>query len=177
MVRSTIPMVLCGLLAACADDVALPFAPLPAFDVPQVEKDIAGRCYGRDVTPARIETVTEQVMVQPPEVSSDGTVTAPTAFRTVTRQEITKERREILFETICPENLTPEFVASLQRALKARGHYRGPINGVLDTRTSLAIKAFQRIDSHDSPLLDIETARRLGLIALSPEQMDTASGQ
>lgn len=177
MRKTTSAMAFCGLLAACANGATLPFAPLPVFDAPQVEKDASGRCFGRDVTPAVIETVTEQVLVRPPEMAADGSVTTPASFRTVTRQEITQERREVLFETICPEDLTPEFVASLQRALQARGHYRGPISGVMDASTALAIKAFQRIDSHDSPLLDIETARRLGLIALTPEQLGTVAAQ
>lgn len=177
MQRLTLTMALCGLLAACAGDGRLPFAPLPAFNVPHVEKDASGRCFGRDVTPAVIETVTEQVMVQPPEVTADGSVTTPGSFRTVTRQEITHERREVLFETLCPEALTPDFVGSLQRALKARGHYRGPINGVMDVHTALAIKSFQRIAGHDSPLLDIATARSLGLIALTAEQLGTVPAQ
>ncbi len=145
----------------------------PAFvGAPQIERDSDGACYGRDVTPAVIETVTEQVLVQPAMVTSDGTVTSPAAFRTVTRQEIVRERREVLFETLCPEALTPEFVKSLQRALKARGYHRGPVNGTMDAWTIAGIQSFQRLSGHDSPLLDIQTARALGLVELTPEALN-----
>lgn len=157
-------------LDGCGGSV-VPFSNPPAFEAPQVEVDAAGRCYGRDVSPAVIETVTEQVLVTPPEVDATGAVTRPATFRTVTRQEIKRERQEVAFETICPPALTVEFVSSLQRALKARGYYHGPIDGVMDARTGAAIRAFQRIDGHDSPLLDIRTARALGLTVLSPEEL------
>ncbi len=157
-------------LMGCAHG-GVPFSNPPAFETPQVEFDDQGRCYGRDVTPAVIETVTEQIMVQPASVATDGTVLEPAAFRTVTHQQIMRERREVAFETLCPPQLTVDFVQSLQRALKARGYYRGPIDGVMDARTGAAIRSFQRIEGHDSPLLDIRTARALGLTVLDPAQL------
>jgi hypothetical protein len=176
MIRSTLPLALAGLaLSACGDRAALTFDNPPAFAAPLVERDADGGCYGRDVTPAQIQTVTEQVMVQPASVTSDGTILSPAAFRTVTRQQITRERREVLFETICPEDLTPEFIGSLQRALKARDHYSGPISGVFDGRTARAVQSFQRLEGHDSLLLDIRTARQLGLVALAAEDLAAES--
>lgn len=155
-------------------DAASPLLQLPTLATPQIEHDAEGRCYVRDVTPAIIETVTEHVLVQPAQVASDGTVLSPAVFRTVTRQEIVRERREILFETVCPELMTPEFIASLQRALKTRGYYPGPITAMMDLRTAHALQTFQRQNGHDSPVLDIRTARDLGLVALSAEELGTA---
>lgn len=158
------------LLEACtATDV--PLLPLPSFDSQEIEYDADGHCYGRDITPAIIETVTEQVMVQAPIISTGGEVLSPAVFRTVTRQQIVRERSEVLFETICPPDLTPEFVASLQRALKIRGFYPGPISARMDLTTLLAIQRFQRQNGHDSTLLDIRTARELGLVAISQEAL------
>lgn len=142
--------------------------------VTPITTDGEGRCFASETTPAVVETVTEQIIVQPAMIDSDGTVRSPAAFRTVTRQRILRERREVQFETLCHAALTSEFVGSLQRALGARGFYRGDINGVLDARTGRAIQVFQRQNgSHDLPVLDIETARTLGLVALSSTVLDS----
>lgn len=155
-------------LAGC-DPLDAPYSNPPAFATAAVEVDSDGRCYGRDVTPAVIETITEQVLVQPAQVSSDGTVLSPAAFRTVTRQVIVRERREVAFETVCPQVYTMEFVQTLQRSLKARGYYNGPVDGILNDRTAEAVRRFQRTIGHDSGLLALETARQLGLVALDRE--------
>lgn len=126
-----------------------------------------GTCFARTTTPALIETVTEQIVVQPAVVRSDGSVETPAAFRTVTRQRILRERREVEFETPCASVLTPELIASVQRALIARGYYRGAISGELDTRTSAAIERFQTDqDDVHTKVLTLRTARTLGLVAL-----------
>ncbi|MBY6202501.1 peptidoglycan-binding protein [Maritalea mobilis] len=126
-------------------------------------------CYGREVTPAVIETVTEQVMLQPPQISTDGAVREPAIFMTETQQRIVQERRELWFETPCQAERDPEFIASLQRALEARGHYHGPINGEMDTRTRRAIRAYQRPQGLDSPILSLAAARQLGIAIWDPE--------
>lgn len=122
-------------------------------------------CHGQDVTPAVIETVTEQVMLQPAQIGSDGTVLYPAVYKTETRQAIVQERRELWFETPCGAELTPEFVASLQRALKVRGVYRGAITGEMNARTRRAIRAFQKPQGLDSAILSTAAARQLGLVA------------
>ncbi|MDJ0628689.1 MAG: peptidoglycan-binding domain-containing protein [Rhodobacter sp.] len=121
-------------------------------------------CHARDVTPAEIETVTEQVMLQPASLSTDGKVLYPAVYKTETRQAIVRQRREQRFETPCPDVLTPDFIASLQRALKARGHYRGPINGEMTARTRRAVQAFQKPQGLNSGILSIAAARQLGLV-------------
>ncbi|KPA21357.1 hypothetical protein shim_20590 [Shimia sp. SK013] len=129
-----------------------------------------GSCWGRDVTPAVLETVTEQIMVQPPEVLADGTVTSPGIFRTEQQQRIVKERRETWFETPCPHIWTEEFTASVQRALKVRGLFFGPVTGIHDARTRAAIRRYQKAGGLDSVILSLESARRLGLVAVEREE-------
>lgn len=130
-----------------------------------------GTCYARTVSPALIETVTEQVII-PEVLNEDGSVVSPASFRTDTRQEILRERREIEFETPCDNILTPPFVASVQRALIARGYYRGPVSGEIDHRTSDAIRRFQ-VDQDDvhTATLTLKTARNLGLIAVPRDSL------
>jgi hypothetical protein len=126
-------------------------------------------CYGRQATPAVIETVTEQVMLQPPQIAADGTVLEPAVFVTETQQRIVEERRETWFETPCAAETDPEFIAALQRALAARDLYRGPISGVMDRRTQRAVRAYQAPQGLDSPILSLAAARQLGLALWAPD--------
>ena len=126
-----------------------------------------GTCWGKDVTPAIIETVTEQLQVEPPQIGPDGAVLAPGVYRTETRQEIVREREEAWFETPCPEAMTPEFIESLQRALAARGLYRGPVTGEMDRRTRRGVRGFQREMGFDSDVLTLAAARQMGLAAVT----------
>ncbi len=126
-----------------------------------------GTCWGQDETPAVVETVTEQIILQPPEVLADGTVQRPAVYKTETRQQIVKPRKATWFESPCEADLTPEFTASLQRALAARGHYRGPVTGRMDARTRTAIRAFQRPQGLDSGVISLAAARQMGLIAVT----------
>ncbi len=124
-----------------------------------------GSCWGRTISPAVIETVTEQVQVQPARISPTGEIQSLPVFRTDTRQRIITPRQDNWFETPCADTLTPEFVATLQRALAARGLYGGAIAGVLDDATRAALRRYQ-IDEGgpDSPVLALATARALGLV-------------
>jgi hypothetical protein len=70
---------------------------------------------------------------------------------------------ETAFRVPCPETVNSVFVASLQRALQARNYYAGPITGQPDSATRDAVRAFQRANGFDSPILTLETAQRLGL--------------
>ena len=125
-----------------------------------------GTCWGKHTSPALIETVTEQIMLQPAEVRTDGTVEAPAIYKTETHQRIVRERKDTWFETPCPEAQTVEFVSSVQRALSVRGLYRGPITGQMDSPTRAAIRKFQKPQGLDSGILSTAAARKLGLIAM-----------
>ncbi|WP_299851532.1 peptidoglycan-binding domain-containing protein [uncultured Roseovarius sp.] len=159
-----------GLTAACENA-------LPTAEPDQVQTRATappgaapGSCWGKNVSPAVVETVTEQILVQPAEIMVDGSVTRPAVYKTETRQAIVQERVETWFETPCAAALTPEFVATLQRALKARGFYRGQISGRMDTRTRAAVRQYQAPQGLDSGILSLAAARKLGLIAVKREQ-------
>ncbi|MDC0738205.1 peptidoglycan-binding domain-containing protein [Cognatishimia sp. SS12] len=126
-----------------------------------------GSCWGKSVSPAVIETVTEQIIVQPAEVLADGTVLSPAIYKTETLQRIVRERRDTWFETPCPPVFDEEFIASLQRALKARGYYRGSVTGRMDARTRAAIRRYQAPQGLDTGILTLEAARQLGLVAVA----------
>ncbi len=125
-----------------------------------------GTCWGKLVTPAVIETVTDQVLVQPSEAQVESAGAAPGIYRTETHQAIVQERKVTWFETPCPADLTPDFVSSLQRALAARNLYHGAVSGDMDARTRAAIRKLQKPDGLDSGILSIASARKLGLVAV-----------
>lgn len=128
-----------------------------------------GSCWGKSVRPAVIETVTEQILLQPAEIHANGKVVSPGIYKTETRQQIVQERKETWFETPCAADLTPDFIASVQRALKARGLYRGPITSVMDARTRAAVRAYQKSQGLDSGILSLAAARQMGLVAVESE--------
>lgn len=158
-----------GLLAACA--VKGPLSPPAEPGVLQATREgpagaTPGTCWGRTVTPAIFETVTEQVQVAPAQLNPDGSQAKPPVYQSDVRHEMVQARADNWFETPCPEQLTKEFVSSLQRALAARDLYRGGITGQMDDATRSAVRAYQRDPGPDSGVLSLETARGLGLIAV-----------
>lgn len=171
---------LCAALfvAACAQ-TGQPEAPSRAdlsLEVLRPKKDARpvaepGKCWQSDVTPLVIETVSEQVMVQQERLGADGSVMQPAAFRTETHQRIVQEREEVWFRSPCPEDMTVEFIATVQRALKARGFYLLPLTGVLDAPTREAIHRFQTERGLDSPTLSLAAARELGIVATDLDQL------
>lgn len=68
------------------------------------------------------------------------------------------------YQVPCPEVLTPEFIASVQRALAARELYQGPITGSQSEATDEAVRSYQATLGIWSSALSVEAARKLGLL-------------
>ena len=170
--RRPIPILALLALTACGgpDPAVAPLEP------PRIESDAEGRCHGQAITPAVIETETVQELDTAEVRDAEGRLVTPATYRSVVRQRIRRERQVVRFETLCPPAYTPAFVASLQRALATRGYYDGPANGVMDAALGRAVQDFQRADGPDSDLLSLASARRLGLVALSRDQIERLSG-
>lgn len=126
-------------------------------------------CYGREIEPAVIETVTEQIMVEPEQLDRDGNVRRPAVFVTATEQRIIEDREETWFETPCAMDGNAEYIMVLQRALSARGHYDGAATGVMDRATAMAVRAYQQPQGLDSSVLSLAAARQLGLSVWDPD--------
>ncbi len=176
-IRALWAVALAGL-AACAGpqpyggDVA--DVPVPDFASAQIAPPPGVRpdgCWVRDVAPAELQTITRQIEVAPAQFDAAGQKIAPARFRTETAQVILRERQALIFETPCPDVLTPDLIATLQRALDARGLYRGPITGVMDVPTRLAVRRYQSANGLPSGLLSIQSARSLGLLATPRDQL------
>ncbi|WP_240705206.1 peptidoglycan-binding domain-containing protein [Pacificoceanicola onchidii] len=123
-------------------------------------------CRAREQTPAVYEQVMGEVQVVQAVLAPDGTVLRPPVYRKGPVPRIVRPRAEISFEAPCPEQMTPDFVASLQRALGARGYFAGNVTGQMDAPTAAALKRYQAERGLDSAQLSLETARALGLVAV-----------
>ncbi|WP_435259385.1 peptidoglycan-binding domain-containing protein [Thioclava sp. FR2] len=176
MTRSTTLLLLAGLLlSACkTPGQYVPEAPTRAdlsaelirLDKPGPPSSPEGACWASDITPMVVETVTEQIVTSPEKLGPDGAVIAPASYRTETHQRIVQEREEIWFRAPCAQEWTVDFVATLQRALKARGYYLLPVSGELDAPTREAVHRFQIDRGLDSPQLSLAAAQELGIIAV-----------
>lgn len=176
VIRAVWAMALASLLAGCGtppslDDGAPPVPDFASAQIPPPPGVSPDSCWVRDVSPAELRTVTRQTEIAPAQVTDAGTVRIPGRFQTETLQEIVKAREELIFETPCPDVLTPAFIETLQRALDARGLYRGAITGVMDVPTRLAIRRYQAGQGLPSGLLSMQAARRLGLLATPRDQL------
>lgn len=170
MRKSALVIAICT--AACAPGDGPAHAPLPALVAAEISHDAEGRCWGHDTAPAVVETVTAHEIETPAVHAEDGTLVSPATYRSTVQQRIVRERDAQAFETLCPPAYTQDFVESLQRALTARGFYRGAVTGVLDAGTRRAVQDYQRPWGPDSPLLSLEAARRLGLAERSREWLE-----
>jgi hypothetical protein len=145
----------------------------PAFDAALVAtepKPTPGQCWHRMGRPALFETVTEQVLVTPEVRDATGAVVTPAMFRTETRQSELRARQQVWFRIPCRSEVDSEsvFVASLQRALKARGLYGGAVTGDMDDATDSAVLRYQSANGLESGVLSLAAAQALGLVAVGP---------
>ena len=133
-------------------------------DSPPIQPE--GACWTREIIPAVIETVTETVLDQPELRDATGSITRPAAYKSTARQRILHDRLDAYIRTPCFDQLTPDTIATLQRALKARGYYVGALTGALDAPTLLSIRHYQADHGLDTPVLSLKAAQALGLVAV-----------
>ena len=114
-------------------------------------------CWHSETLPALFETETRQTLVTRPDGRSSTEI--------ATRQRMIRPRSTIWYEIPCPDSQTPAFVATLQRALKARGLFDMAVSGVADRDTAEAIRRFQAPRGLDSEILSLAAARELGIVA------------
>lgn len=123
-------------------------------------------CYGRESAPAEINAREELIVVQPAEVTAGGSVEKPPLVKVETVDSEASQTEELWFEIPCEIDAEkPVFIASLQRALAARGLYDGPVNGLYDQNTQKAVRAYQAPQGLDSGILSLVAAQQMGLVA------------
>ena len=168
LIPGLIPALAAALaLSACAENAVVTSSNIDPVSLAVAPPGAApGTCWGKTVSPAVVETVSHKILLQPAQISSDGRVQAAPIYKSEDIQHVIQPRRENWFQVPCTAQMTPEFVASVQRALQARDHYQGPITGAMDTRTRSAVRRYQQSEGFDSNILTLAAARKLGLIAV-----------
>ena len=124
------------------------------------------KCYFEKITPAEISTQVKTRLVQPEKRNTAGQLVSPAQYETTRTLNITKARSITKIDAVYPEDLTPEFIASLQRAFKARGLFSSTITGSMDTSTRRAILNFQTVRGVKSATVMKATAQELGLAVI-----------
>ena len=76
---------------------------------------------------------------------------------------IISQGMQALLKATCPQDMDLTFVATLQRALKARGYYDMPVTGQMTPATAEAVRRYQADRGLDSHILSLAAARQLGL--------------
>ncbi|CTQ48449.1 peptidoglycan-binding domain-containing protein [Jannaschia donghaensis] len=161
MIRPILPLLLCAL-AACATAVPEPVTRMlgPLNAAP-------GSCHAKGITPAILETVTQQVQEAPELRDAVGMVVEPARFRTLTSTRIVRARGEHWFEIPCDiRRGDRDFIQQIQRALTVREYYAGEIHGLYDVPTRAAVRAYQDTRGLESGTLSLDSAKALGLVEL-----------
>ncbi len=150
--------------APASDDLTGEAIPRGAAGPPALPE---GACWGHDTIPAMIETVTETRLDQPELRDASGKVTRPASYNSTARQRMIHDREDVFVRTPCYDQLTPDTIITLQRALLVRGYYLATLNGVLDDATLLAIRHYQADHGLDTAVLSLKAAQTLGLVAVA----------
>lgn len=121
------------------DPGAVEKVPIPAeFRDIKTERLVASAGARARMSPAQTQSVDTRVLVQP-------------------------ERFEWV-QVLCETNADATMISRVQRALAARGHYRGPIDGIFGPQTQTALTAFQAVEGiPHRGFLSVETLAHLGL--------------
>ncbi len=133
--------------------------------------------------PAEYKVVKKRVMVEAPkmekitipaeykvvkvkkviETAKEERTTLPAEYQTVSKREIVTEGYMQWRPILCETNASPDLISQVQRALLAKNHNPGPIDGVLGQETMVAVNAFQRSNRLATGQLTIETIKALGV--------------
>ena len=137
------------------------------IDEPAVYKTIKQKVVDRAAStrtveiPAKYKTVKVTKLVSP---AQEKRITIPEEYQVVTRTEKTKDGHMEWREILCETNMTRSKITSIQRALKAKGHNPGAIDGVIGWQTMSAVKAFQKANKLPvDKYLNIQTVKALGI--------------
>ena len=112
-------------------------------------------------TDAEYKTVATQEILNAAHTTSSIT---PAQTKVVERTVLRTPERFEWVEVLCDTNAQTSSITDLQQALKSRGYYNGPIDGIIGPQTELAVRKFQ--ESNGLPhqgFVTMETLRMLGL--------------
>ena len=136
--------------------------PIPTFssrpDTPN------GACWHQLPGETVTETKEELVETRPAQFDAAGNEIAPAVFGKRQVETETALGNGAWFRKICTPTLSPEFISSLERALAARGYFKGRVTGTLSNRLKTAIQLYQSDAGLDTSVPSHAMGFRFGLL-------------
>ncbi|MEM9584252.1 MAG: peptidoglycan-binding domain-containing protein [Pseudomonadota bacterium] len=174
-VWAALAVVLAGCQQAAVSDVTRFIKPsiLQAEDLTPPSSE-PGQCWAHEAAPEFATIVTRTIMVEEAIYDAEGQEISPAIYRKVRAPKMVNDGNGRWFERVCDAQLTPDFIATLQRALAVRGYLKGDVSAMMDGPTLRAIRKFQREQGLNSDAVSLVAAQQLGLVAieLDPEVVD-----
>jgi hypothetical protein len=124
------------------------------------------------ITPAVTRTVSIPATYKKIQVkelvtaASEKRTLVPAIYKTVTTKKVASNGRMEWRSILCETNMTHLRISEIQQALKGKGFYRGPIDGVIGKQTIAAVNSFQL--ENNLPVdkyLNVKTLDALGIAA------------
>ena len=134
--------------------------------VDEIARRSSDQCYFANITPAEISTQVETRLVHPEKRNTAGQLVSPAQYETTRTQTIPKPRSVTKIDAVCPEDMVPEFITSLQRAFQARELFSSTLTASMDMSTRRAILNFQTVRGVSSETVTKATAQALGLVVI-----------
>ena len=134
--------------------------------VDKIARRSSDQCYFEKITPAEISTQVEPRLVQSEKRNTTGHLVSPAQYEITRTQTIIKPLSVTKIDAVCPEDMTPEFITSLQRAFQARELFSSTLTASMDMSTRRAILNFQTVRGVSSETVTKATAQALGLLVI-----------
>ncbi len=120
-------------------------------------------------SPAHVEDVVVPAVYEKRKVRAEvspartETYTVPAVYRDVEKTRLVGKADVVWREVICNRNARPQTVMAIQKALTAKGYYRGKIDGDLGPGTVAAMQRFQAAQGLPQGQISIEAVQMLGV--------------
>lgn len=134
--------------------------------VDEIARRSSDQCYFEKITPAEISTQVEPRLVQSEKRNTTGHLVSPAQYEITRTQTIIKPRSVTKIDAVCLEDMTPEFITSLQRAFQARELFSSTLTASMDMSTRRAILNFQTVRGVSSETVTKATAQALGFLVI-----------
>ena len=134
--------------------------------VDEIARRSSDQCYFEKITPAEISTQVEPRLIQSEKRNTTGHLVSPAQYEITRTQAIIKPRSVTKIDAVCPEDMTPDFITSLQRAFQARELFSSTLTASMDMSTRRAILNFQTVRGVSSETVTKATAQALGLVVI-----------
>ena len=111
-------------------------------------------------TPPKYTTIRIKKLIQP---ATTRTIPIPATYKTITKKKKIADGYAKWIPVVCKTSINPTMIREVQKALKERGFYNGPIDGVWGTESKNAVKAYQKAKGLPVSGLSINVMQSLGV--------------